>query len=90
MPLEKYLEHADELAQEVVNAWGVNVTAGNAAYLTADFMALFDKTCLYRDAKKVADNHREFNMLTERDAVEEKARRQAFVEAYSTFYEKFA
>jgi hypothetical protein len=88
MPVEEYLERADELAQEVVNAWGQNVAAGNACYLTAEFKALFDKTCLYRDAKMVADNRREFNMLTEREAAEEGSAREAFLEAYGAFCEK--
>jgi hypothetical protein len=40
--LEDYIEHADDLAQEVVNAWGINARAGNAATLTRDFKALFE------------------------------------------------
>ncbi|MFY9531697.1 MAG: hypothetical protein WBC04_16305 [Candidatus Acidiferrales bacterium] len=53
MPLEE-LENADEKAQDVVNFWGATVSEGNAADLSADFKALFDKTCLYRDAKRIA------------------------------------
>lgn len=87
-PIEKYLERADELAQEVVNAWGVNMRAGNAAFLTDDFKALLDKACRYRDAKSDADNNRQFNMLSERDAAEEKATRQTFAEAYKSFWER--
>lgn len=82
-PLEGYLEHADELAQEVVNAWGVNTRAGIP--LTDDFMAVFDKTCRYRDAKSQADNSRRVNILSEQVVAEEKATRQAFVEAYKAF-----
>jgi hypothetical protein len=87
-PLEKYVEHADELAQEVVNSWGANATAGNTASLSSDFMALFNKACLYRDARKIAQNRREFHILTESEAVEEISARQAFAEAYKAFREK--
>jgi len=81
-PLETYLEHADDLAQEVVNAWGINARVGNAASLTPEFGALVDKACRYRMLRQVADNHREFNVLTEQEAAEEKTACQAFVEAY--------
>jgi hypothetical protein len=87
-PIEEYLERADDLAQEVVNAWGVNMRACNAALFTDEFKAVFDKVCRYRDAKEVADNHRRFDMLSERDAAEETTTRQAFAEAYKIFWEK--
>jgi hypothetical protein len=85
--IETYLEHADELAQEVVNAWGVNMQAGNGPLLTDDFNALLDKACRYRDAKGQADNRREFQMLSERDTDTEKATRQEFAAAYKRFWE---
>ncbi len=86
--LEKYLEHADELAQDVVNAWGSNVSAGNASKLTPDFKALFETACRYRTAKQIADNHREFGMLSEQWAAREKEAREAFARAYKDFREK--
>lgn len=87
-PLENYIKHADELAQEVVNAWGGHVSAGNAARLTAEFKVLFDAACEYRNAKQLADNRREFNMLSEQEAAKEKATREAFAKAYMEFREK--
>lgn len=87
-PIEDYLEYADELAQEVVNAWGLNTQAGNAATLTDDFKAVFDKACWYREAKRVADNRREFKMSSAADAATEQAMRQTFAEAYKIFWEK--
>lgn len=86
--IEEYLRHADELAQEVVNGWGVNMRAGNAAFLTDEFKAVLDKACRYRNARTAADNHRQVNMLSERDAAEETATRQEFAEAYKTFWER--
>ncbi len=61
--VEQYLEQADKLAQEVVNAWGVNVQAGKTSLLTAQFKVLLDNACRYRDARRIADNHRQFNVL---------------------------
>jgi hypothetical protein len=80
-------QDADVLAQEVVNAWGVNVQAGNTELLSADFKGLFEKTCSYRDAKQLADNRREFNILTDEQAVKEQVTRREFLEAYRSFYE---
>ncbi len=88
MTLGENFAHADALAQDVVNVWGANVTAGNGAYLSADFKGLFDKCCVYRDARKVADNRREFNILAEAEADEEKSAREMFLEAHGTFFEK--
>jgi hypothetical protein len=84
-PLEEYLEHADELAQHVVGAWGVN-----APLLTPQFKALLDKACLYRNARRQADNHRNHNVLSEQDEAEEKATREAFALAYKAYYERHA
>jgi hypothetical protein len=89
-PLKEYLEEADKLAQEVVNVWGINVQSGNAAFLNPQFKALLEKTCLYRDAKRLADDCRKHNVLSDREAAEEKATRQVFAEAYKAFYEKCA
>jgi hypothetical protein len=50
-PIGYCVGHAEELAQEVVNAWAVNMRAGSAGSLTDDFKALFDKACRYRDAR---------------------------------------
>jgi hypothetical protein len=75
-------ERADELAQHVMNAWGTNVSAGNAAYLTAEFKELFEKVCRYRTAKDTADNRREFKNLSEQEATDERNTRRVFVEAF--------
>jgi hypothetical protein len=87
-PIEEYFDKADALAQDVVNAWGVNVQAGNSGFLAADFNDLLDKACRFRTMKRLADNHREFGMLTETDAAEVVATRQAFAEAYRRFWEQ--
>ena len=89
-PIEEYLQNADTLAQEVVNACGINVTAGNAELLAPDFKALCEKAFIYRETKRLADNHREHGGVSQRLAAEEKATRQAFAEAYKAFYEKHA
>jgi hypothetical protein len=85
-PIEYYVEHADELAQDVVNFCGPTMQAGNP--LTGELNALFDTADRYRKIKSMADNHREFGRLTEQEAAEEKALRQAFAEAYKPYSEK--
>jgi hypothetical protein len=87
-PLETYLAHAEQLAQEVVNAWGTNVEPGNASFLADDFMDLFHKACDYRDAKEIAQNHREFHVLTEKEEEAEKASLNLFAETYKAYWEK--
>jgi hypothetical protein len=84
--IAEYVKRADELAQDVVNAWGVNVQAGNGTHLSAKFMNLFERAYSYRIAKRIADNHRQFAILTELDAVEEEAARQVFADAYKDFW----
>lgn len=83
------LEHADELAQEVVNAWAVNVDAGNAKLLTEDFKQLFELTCRYRTSREIADNHRQFDLLSEDEATSEKETRESFVRAYKLYEEEY-
>jgi hypothetical protein len=87
-PLENYLEHADKLAQDVVNAWGVNMQAGNGDLLTPEFNLLLDKACRYRIMKSIAENHRESKILSERTATEEQVARLGFAETYKTFWER--
>ena len=88
--LEDYIKRADDLAQEVVNAWDINVSAGNAATLTTEFKVLFKIACQYRTARETADNHREFNLLSEQDATTEKLTRESFAIAYQHYWEKYA
>ncbi len=88
LTLQLCLERADYLAQGVVNAWGVNVSGGNGRLLSADFRQLFDKTCLYREAKQTADNRREFNVLSEAEAANERTTREDFCRAYLDFEQK--
>jgi hypothetical protein len=84
-PIEEYLKQADKLAQDVVNAWAINKQGSRAR--DPEFDSLFDKTCLYRTAREIADNHRKHSVLSEHDEATEKATRQAFAEHYKAFYE---
>ena len=87
-PLVEYLKDADRLAQEVVNTWAINVQMGNA--MTFEFKVLVDRACLYRTARRLADNHRKFDVMSEAEEAEELAVRHSFAEAYKAFYEKHA
>lgn len=84
-PLEEYIEHADELAQNVVTAWDNNVEAGNAANFSPAFKRLMERAWIYREAKKRADNHREFDCFTKEDATWVAQTREAFTREYRSF-----
>jgi hypothetical protein len=86
LPLEEYLEQADKLAQGVVNLWAARKQGGTVQDPELD--ALFEKACLYRTAREIADNHRKHSVLIEHDEAEEKAARQAFAESCKAYYEK--
>ncbi len=75
--LKTYLEHADELAQDVINAWNAS-----AANLTPDFGTLLHQAFLYKTARQKVENHRTFGILSKRDKAEERAARLIFVRAY--------
>jgi hypothetical protein len=79
-------EDADKLAQDVVNAWGINVTAGNAELLSTEFKALFEKVEAYRFARKIADNRREHNILTADVEEQERTTRKEFLAAHRAFH----
>jgi hypothetical protein len=81
-------EDADALAQDVVNARGHVVTAGHAGDLSTDFKVLFDKVEMYRSAKRVADNRRQFNMLTLDVEEHERITRKEFLEAHRAYHKK--
>jgi len=86
--LEEYVQHADELAQEVVHAWVVNAKAGNYEYLTSEFKSVFDKAFEYRQSKRLADNQRQLDVLTEHDAAVEHTTREIFAAAYERWMER--
>jgi len=83
--LEDYLKRADDLAQDVINAWGPVANAGHEASMTREFKTLFDKACRYREAKKTADNRREFNRPRAEEEAKEAETRLAFVQARLEF-----
>jgi hypothetical protein len=89
MTLEQNSERADELVEEIVKSWGQSVATGQAANLPAEFKAMFEKCRRYRDAKRVGDLHRGLAMLSEAEAAEEKSARQAFLDAYDAFSQKY-
>jgi len=56
--IEDHIKLADELAQAVLNALGLNAITGHTADLTADFKALANKASAYKTAEQVADGAR--------------------------------
>lgn len=87
MALEDNPERMDELADEIITAWGRDVAEGKAAQMTPEYQALFAKCRRYRDAKQVADMHRGLGILSEIEAAEEKASRREFADAYGKYSE---
>ena len=80
--LETYVERADELAQDVIDAWN---RSGSVDF-TPEFTWLLHKTFLYITASERAHKQRAFDIL-KRDAVEERATRLAFARAYKIYFE---
>jgi len=85
-PLEQYIKQAHGLALEVIKTEGVSRQAGKLSSM--QFKDLFDKACRYLDAKRVADNRREYLVLSVQEAMEEKESQREFAEAYKSFHEK--
>ncbi len=83
--LETYLERADELAQDVFDAWNAS-----AANLSAEFKTLLHKTFLYKATRQMAENHRVFDILSDSDEFKERAARLTFVRAYKIFCDRKA
>jgi hypothetical protein len=77
MELDHYVEHADELAQSVVNFWG-----SSHHKLPSDFMEVFEKACCYQRARDLAANRRQFGSLTSAEEAEEREARIAFARNY--------
>jgi hypothetical protein len=87
-PIEGDLKHVDELAQEVVDVWGMYMQSGSSPLLSDAFNDLLDKACRYRTTKMVADSHREVGVLSESFAAEEEETRQELAQAYKDYWEK--
>lgn len=83
--LETLLKRADELAQDVINAW--NASAGN---FTPEFKTLLHVTFLYKTARQTAEDHRAFDILSRRDKDEERAAGLIFVRAYKIYCDRQA
>jgi hypothetical protein len=79
------LECADELTRSFVSDFDRNLAAGNAASLNDESRAVYENARRYLEAKEIADNHRQFNRLTERGGAREAATKRAFAEAYRNF-----
>lgn len=81
MPLQIYLEHAEELAYVIINT-GANI---DSWIMPSEACAVFDKAKRYLAAKRIADNGRKHGNLTEQDAADESATLQSLAEACSVY-----
>jgi hypothetical protein len=73
---------ADEAAQQVVNAWGISMQTGHVHDLSEDSKDLAEAAFAYRTAKKIADNSRENDRLTDEQAEQERTARKVFMEVW--------
>jgi hypothetical protein len=71
--IEEHIKVADELAQAVLNAWGLNAITGHAADFTADFKALANIASAYKVAKQAAVGARKAKALAEKMSSQQKA-----------------
>ncbi|MGO8809190.1 MAG: hypothetical protein ACLQJF_06980 [Candidatus Sulfotelmatobacter sp.] len=99
LSLEYCIEHAPELAQEIVNEWGRVTSTGNAGTLTSDFKLLSEQACQYQAVKRDTDYRREaytrsskdratdkeLQAFLEQDAAKDRAEREVFAKAYKKF-----
>jgi hypothetical protein len=87
MPPKLELE-PDEAVQDVLNAWGAIRTGPKPHAMSAEFSTLFAKMQAYRMAKRSAENHRHYNLLTKEHAAQEQRTKKEFLDAYDAFYAK--
>ncbi len=83
--LKAYLRRADELAQDVIDAWNAS-----AASLTPEFKALLHIAFLYKTARQTAEDHRAFDILSDSDEVRERAARLMFLRACKIYFDRQA
>lgn len=83
--LDYYMQHADELAKRVIEAWELGKQSSNPT-----FEELFDKASQYTVAKRVAEERQGQPDLEGPDQTEEQATLLAFAEAYKAFDESQA
>jgi len=74
------LKRADELAQNLSNAWNAS-----SAALTPESRALLRLAFLYKTAREIAENQRALNILSDSDEAKETAIRLIFVGAYKIY-----
>jgi hypothetical protein len=79
---------ADTLAQDVVDAWENAIQGGVSDALSVDLRALFETCRIYRDARRLADNRRKFNLLSVEQASAEEGTRNDFLDSQCRFSAK--
>lgn len=80
-PIQAYLDRADELAQEVIEAWNASKT-GN---FPRGFVWLLNETFHYRTVAGIVAERRRFDNLREGDEAAETQERIKFVLAYKLY-----
>jgi hypothetical protein len=78
--IEAYFANADVIAQDIVNAWGLNMRAGNGNLLTSEFLGVFDRACRYQEAKRLADFYRKHNVEDDEALTDETVSRPPYLD----------
>ncbi len=76
-------KRADEQAQNLSNAWNAS-----AARLTAEFRAVLRLAFLYKTVRRIAENRRAFDILSDSDEAKERVARLIFVAAYKIYRDR--
>jgi len=88
LPLQEYIEHADEHFQSVLAERDRWLLSGTLHEMPAELRALVDKGFLYHNAKKIADDRRQNKLaLSEEEANGETVTRKNFAMAYREHHE---
>ena len=81
--LRRCLARADELAQDVFDAWrSQQAKAKKGDPAAAELKSVFEKAYCYHNVKREADSHRRFGCVTPELEDQEQKARLDFVKAY--------
>jgi len=87
-PLEWYVDHADQLAQEVVDRWTAKEQSDRTGTVPNGLQSLFEMATQYRIAKATTEDALQDADLTKTHKLEENAARVAFAESYKAYSER--
>lgn len=82
--LEYCVEHADSMARQIVNSWYLH----HPGPYPEGFQPLLDAACNYQNYRRMADNHRESNCLTDMVVGRETELRESFARSVKAYRDR--